>query len=596
MGKQRRSIHERSGCSDDSAPVCGSDCCSTPDNKHVTKKYYNTKDSHRKSQHQQEPQSGIHELIVIGAGPHGHSLLLRLLEPDADFLSDKERHLQAEYRRRMRPDRDVMQHIKKLSRGPRATLRPLSKLQKKKIANSGSAAAPPPLSLEEVQKSVIVVDRCGGWMSGWNENFKSLRITKLRSLMNAHNDPYDHRSLEYYAEFLGRGEELVTLPSLKQRDQDFKGPYQVPSTAIFQKFNELLSRAYGVEDAVCTGTVQSINPVLEDEGNGAEPIFEVKIAFGNNNSSESPTNITTVKTRRVVSCMGPMFRASEALWEVSLRKELGTDQHCAFGRILHAHQITPYIKAQNEQSEKFSRGSVRRVLIVGGGITSVQLALLAAKLNWCNGVTLIQRSRSVPRHFDIENKWMGPKRGRLLEDFWSLNMHDRAQQLQEARLGGSIPPEIIQELQHCQNQQSMQLQVKEEVEISEVHWIDDRFHVSLDDGSDCEPFDMIWLATGAKNHIDHYSALSHLREVLPVSVTNGLPVLNKNLSWRAPTGEYADEPNWKQIARDRFWCMGALAALELGPDALNLIGARHGSVRVAEAIRRDYDKNRRSQN
>ena len=40
-------------------------------------------------------------------------------------------------------------------------------------------------------------------------------------------DPFDHRSLEYYAEAKGRGDELVTLTSLGQRDNSFKGPYQV---------------------------------------------------------------------------------------------------------------------------------------------------------------------------------------------------------------------------------------------------------------------------------------------------------------------------------------------------------------------------------
>jgi hypothetical protein len=33
--------------------------------------------------------------------------------------------------------------------------------------------------------------------------------------------------------------------------------------------------------------------------------------------------------------------------------------------------------------------------------------------------------------------------------------------------------------------------------------------------------------------------------------------------------------------------MGPLAGLELGPDALNLMGARQGAVRVANAVRAD---------
>jgi hypothetical protein len=72
-----------------------------------------------------------------------------------------------------------------------------------------------------------------------------------------------------------------------------------------------------------------------------------------------------------------------------------------------------------------------------------------------------------------------------------------------------------------------------------------------------------------------------------VDTVNGLPVLNKHLSWRCPVDKEANEPQWKKEARKRFWCMGSLAGLELGPDALNLIGARHGAVRVAKDIRYD---------
>ena len=38
----------------------------------------------------------LKELVVIGAGPHSMSLVLRLLQPDADLMSEKERHYKAE--------------------------------------------------------------------------------------------------------------------------------------------------------------------------------------------------------------------------------------------------------------------------------------------------------------------------------------------------------------------------------------------------------------------------------------------------------------------------------------------------------------------
>jgi len=133
---------------------------------------------------QNNDDDDIHELLIIGAGPHSHALMLRLLSHEPDFLSEKERHKMAEYKERMRPPRDVNNYLRKLCRGPKATL----KLPKKK-RSKGSPASPPPLTLEEINKSVLVVDSYGSWMEGWRRNFTALKIGKLRSLMSAHNDP-----------------------------------------------------------------------------------------------------------------------------------------------------------------------------------------------------------------------------------------------------------------------------------------------------------------------------------------------------------------------------------------------------------------------
>ena len=350
---------------------------------------------------------------------------------------------------------------------------------------------------------------------------------------------------------------------------------------MFNEFHSLLSRAYGIENVVSKGTVLSILPRQDNtdpntpEGEGA--IFEVKLL-------QSET-VTTVKARRVICALGPMFRNIEPPWLASLEQELGVN-HRALDRIFHSHQIMPWI---NEQ-ETYPR-NLGRILIVGGGITSAQLALLASKASWCKEVTLITRSELKPRHFDIENKWMGPKRGKLLQEFQRLDMHKRSEELKRARGGGTVPPEIIERLRHRETTSSS-LRVIEEVEILEVQWSGDHFIVHLNEGSE-DSYDKIWLAIGAQNHIDNYDCLYDLRETLPIEVVNGLPVLENGLSWQSPTlTDCKHEPVWKQMARKRVWCMGALSALQLGPDALNIIGARQGSVRVARAIRRDFEEQR----
>ena len=225
MGKQPPPYHQHQ-CGDD-APICGcnlsdvkyDDCTPTPCDDHT----------------KLSEDENIHDLLVVGAGPHAHALLLRLLSPDPDFLSEKERHKQAEFKERMRPPRDVNAYLRKLSRGPKATLKPSRKNKnKKKGTLPDTTSPPPPLTLEEIHKSVLIVDKYGTWMKGWKDNFSALKIRKLRSLMSAHNCPFDHRSLEYYAEMKHRGDELITLPNLNQRDQAFKGPYQVGKR--FNKF------------------------------------------------------------------------------------------------------------------------------------------------------------------------------------------------------------------------------------------------------------------------------------------------------------------------------------------------------------------------
>jgi hypothetical protein len=556
--------------------------------------------------------SSVKELVIIGAGPHALTLLLRLLEPDPDFLSEDKRHRLAESTTQMRPIRQVKQHIKDLSRRSKSTNTAKSRRTlkpKKQNRNSHRKQGltdirvdiPPPLSLETVLDSIQVVDANGDWLASWKQNFEAIGIPKLRSLVNAHADPYDHRSLEYYAEINGREDELVTLDDLTQRDTSFRGPYQVPTTRLFHDFHDALVHSYGIQDVVQQGRVVSITPMKDGESD-ENMVFEVQICNGDCN------HITTVRSRRCVCALGPNFSRREHAWETDLRKDLGSKYEYISKRILRSDEIVQWLlqtrtnmvgmEPQTQTQSHRTDGDGKRVLIVGGGITSVQLTLRAFKASWCQSVVFIQRSQKLLRHFDVENAWMGPKRGKLLDEFFSMQMNDRAHSLQDARKGGSIPPELLKELERLEEKNS-NLVCKEEVEISQVDWMDDEdeFHVMLNDGTATE-VDYIWLATGCDNIIDRYPLLNNLRETLPIDVINGMPALSQDLSWsrsRSSNSEAVDndgdedECKWKQLARKRLYCVGALAGLQLGADALNIVGARHGAIKVAKAIRCDMN-------
>jgi len=582
-----------------------------------------------KEQHGKEDDD-LKELVVIGAGPHAMTLILRLLEPEADLLSDKERHSNMHHAKRMKPIKDVTRHVQDISRGRHSsillknkTLTTNNKRNSKDDDDDTATTNPPPIDLIKLRKSVLIIDKStktdnsGGWLSYWNQNFDAIQIPILRSPMNAHADPFDHRSLEFFAEVNGREDELVELKYIKkskQRDEEFRGPYQAPSKSLFKDFHSLLCKAYGIDDMVQTSAeVVSVVPKEPPYGR-EEPYFEVHVrkvitnntttGGGGNQIKEKETegSATTViiKTRRVVCAMGPMFKTGCQFWESSSFLPPNS-----YHRILHCHEIVPWLHLHqkqygnqnnnnnnnNDEDNNISetKSSCRlSLLIVGGGVTSSHLVLQAARSSWCKSVTLIQRSRIKERQFDLDNKWMGPGRGKLLDEFWSLDSPCRAQFMKEARQGGSIPPELAHKLSEISQSSPGRVQVKEEVQISHVRWDDDeeQFYIQLDDGSSELCFDMIWLATGADNDIELYEALRGLREHLPIETVSGLPVLKSDLSWKRPNND-DNEPSWKDILRRRLYVMGSLAGLELGPDALNLIGARHGAVRVAKAIRLD---------
>ena len=95
-------------------------------------------------------------------------------------------------------------------------------------------------------------------------------------------------------------------------------------------------------------------------------------------------------------------------------------------------------------------------------------------------------------------------------------------------------------------------------------WLEVRF----EDGS-VDTFDCIWLATGGTLDLHLIPILDSLAAQQPIHITDGLPLLQPDLSW----GEYCP-----------FYVMGAFAQMQLGPDALNMAGARSGSVIIARSL------------
>ncbi|KAL3926169.1 MAG: hypothetical protein SGARI_005692, partial [Bacillariaceae sp.] len=404
---------------------------------------------------------------------------------------------------------------------------------------------------------------------------------------------------------------------------DFHGPFNAPSTALFNDFHDRLAEAYGIHDVVQEGRrvvdVQLLSPTVASRN---DPVFLVSI-------QDSLGSVSTVKTRRLVCALGPAVPTPAAVgtvatlpWEAALKSQLLLESSSSSPTItifspaysdyvLKGPQILEWLsnfeKSATDTGDDTTDdcpNSCRfplkhsRILIVGGGITSGHLALVATAKG-ASSVTFVQRSPLHERQFDVDSAWMGPGRGKLQDDFAALSLKERSQVIREARGGGSISPEVVRLLSSRKagggggNRKLSKFTMKECVEIDTVQLQDDgSLEATLDDGSTWQG-DMIWLATGFANKVENHAILAKLNQALPIETVDGLPVLNSDLSWGCSRNDedqqhqQQQQPSWKETARRRCYVMGAMAALELGPDALNLMGARRGAVHVAKAIRND---------
>ena len=139
---------------------------------------------------------------------------------------------------------------------------------------------------------------------------------------------------------------------------------------------------------------------------------------------------------------------------------------------------------------------------------------------------------------------------------------------------------------------------------------------------DFRVYDFVWLATGGELDMNLVPVMASLQAQRPIPTAGGLPKLQTDLSWDVGTCQHhahtqlhvqitrtcartkththvrthvhaharthahthVHTPTHTHTSDCPLHVMGAFAQLELGPDALNLAGARSGSVLVARAI------------
>lgn len=192
----------------------------------------------------------------------------------------------------------------------------------------------------------------------------------------------------------------------------------------------------------------------------------------------------------------------------------------------------------------------QHVVVVGGGLTAAHLALRAAARG--ARVLLVVRSPLQSRVMDVEAVWLG----HALPWFATLGPEQRANELRRAR-PGTVPPEILEALRR---------DPLVRVHVGRVDQVQPD-EVRLEDGSHLVA-DHVWLATGHVYDARADPLSAQLLTEVPLPLVEGLPVLDADLSWGGTAVHVT----------------GGLAALEVGPAARGLAGARMAAERATPCV------------
>jgi len=363
------------------------------------------------------------------------------------------------------------------------------------------------------------------WLNTWHKRFKALDIKRLRSPAGAHPDIFDMHSLLAFAHQRNREHDLLDSgavnPELQSLDatQVGRGLWKLPSNDLFEHFCSHLASC--LPHSFVRGKAASIE--------GEDGDFRVILSDGRELTAKAVVLALGVPGPAVVPAALSavpntlMFHSDDLSWRgEDLRK--------------------------------------KRVLVLGGGLTAVQVAQLALKKG-CK-VVLASRRPLTTRHFDIGEAWFDWRKAHLHHfEFFQKPLEERLKHIKATRGGGSVPPMYMKEL--CENKR---LTFKcGEVQVVSVH--EDSVDVLID--GEAHHFDLIVNACGHRPDCKQLPLIGELLKTRPVEVVGGFPTLSPDLQW----GDF------KQL-----FIIGALASLQVGPDAGNLMGLRRAVQIVANAL------------
>ena len=104
------------------------------------------------------------------------------------------------------------------------------------------------------RRRLRILDPSGRWMSRWHQQMQRCEISWLRSPSPHHPHPNPHALRRFACE--------------NQRDQDLKGPYGQPHTALFSCFCHRVVEEFGLAGQVQACSVEDLRPA----GSARDPL------------------------------------------------------------------------------------------------------------------------------------------------------------------------------------------------------------------------------------------------------------------------------------------------------------------------------------